>query len=156
MAESHLISALKQRRIEYLDEFEAVDKTIDMAKATQAEILVSLGYVDGLLHKEVPGIVLEDIRPRKKRSAHPRAGGNGRGGVAGRPSISKATLRLLRTGKRAMTVDQLADGLASQFTSIDRTRLKQNIRTTLSNGKRDGTLRAAANDVGYMAYEIAA
>ena len=68
MAESHFISALKQRRGDYLGELQAVQASMSELEAKEAEMVGMLEHVDALLRKEAPDLELETIRPRKRGS----------------------------------------------------------------------------------------
>ena len=155
MAESHSLSYLKQRRADSLGELEQIRQSIADLEARETGVLDYLVHVDAILIHDHPEVALETIKPRKKRGPHTRSGSSGRDPSDKRLSVAKATLRVLRTGRRPMTVDEIVGRLSPDYSDFGDKKLKQNVRMTLSNCKRDGILAAVANDDGLLEYAIA-
>ena len=151
MAESHFVSALRQRRADCLGELNEVRKTLAELEAREAALFEKMGHVDALIRDEAPELLLEIIKPRKPRGPHPRSGGGGR------TPLSQAVLRTLRTRKTPMSAREVKDELQAAFPDQDEPKLLRNVSTFLSIKKKAGLLEAAAtDDGGPVRYRIAA
>lgn len=150
MAESHFVSALRQRRADCLGELNEVRKTLAEMEAREAALVEKLGHVDALIRDEAPELLLETIKPRKPRGPHPRSGGTGR------TPLSQAVLRTLRTRKAPMSAREVKEELQVVFPDQDELKLLHNVSTFLSVKKKAGLLEAATDDGGLVRYRIAA
>ena len=128
MAESHFLSALKQRRGECLGELAKIRSAISDLEESEGRLIAKLGHVDALLLDEAPELALDTIRPRKPREPHPRSGSDGRDPAEKRLSIAKATLRVLRTGGSPMTVNGIMKHLLHDYPDSTEKALKVSVR----------------------------
>ena len=141
MADTHLLSALKQRRADCLGDIRSVQAAMAALEAREAALMSFLGHVDALLRAEAPDLDLETIRPRKRRDPHRRA----QVGTPDekRPPVTKAILRLLREERAPMTVEEVVTKLrSSDYAEMDDHKLTQNVRMFLSAKKSAGVLVA--------------
>ena len=153
MAESHFVSAMKQRRADYLGDLQRLQVEMATLEGRETDLISLLGSVDALLPVEAPEFDLDDVRPRKRRDPHPRAQAGSPDGEKRLP-VTKAILRVLRTEKVPMTVEDVVDRLRTDYADIGERKLAQNIRTFLSSKKAAGIL--ASNDERPLRYTVAA
>jgi hypothetical protein len=153
MAESHFLSALKRRRAECLGHILRIREQIAALELEETALCRRLENVDALLRDEEPGISLESIKPR---GPHPRSGSSGRDPKDKRLPVTQAVLRVLRTGGVPMTADEVMMQLSRDYAYLGEKKLMQNVRIFLSSKKKDGLLKAAANEDGILRYGIAA
>ena len=154
MADTHLLSALKQRRADCLGDIRSVQADMAALEAREAALMSFLGHVDALLRAEAPDLDLETIRPRKRRDPHRRAQVGTPDGEKRLP-VTKAVLRLLRTEPVPMTVDEVVKKLRStDYAEMDDQKLTQNVRMFLSAKKSAGVLVATGERP--LRYAIAA
>jgi hypothetical protein len=154
MAESHFLSALKQRRSEDLGQLQSIQMKMSELEASEAEVLRVLADVDGLLHVEAPDLALESIQPRKRRESHPRTGGIGESG--GRAPLSQAILKTLRTRWTPTSAREVFEAVRNAYEYGNKTKWLRNVSTFLSVKKKVGLLRAVANDGEGVKYLVAA
>ena len=151
MAESHFVSALKQRRAEHLGQLEAVRVDIARLEALETETISLLGHVDALLRVEAPDFRIETVRPRKPRAPQSHKRDDGK-----RLPVTQAVLRLLRTEGVPLTVDEVVGHLRSDYADIGEKKLLQNVRMFMSSKKTAGVLHANENEGRPLRYGISA
>lgn len=155
MAETHLVSGLKQRRAERLGELEEVRARLSELEAQEQKLLEMLAHVDALLVVEAPDLELARIKPRKPRTS--RVPGTGRSEQgAKRIPITKAILRLMRTEQLPMSVDEVVVCLRRDYGDVEERKLVQNVRAFLSTKKTSGVLTASEDGAKTLRYAIAA
>ncbi len=154
MAESHFLSALKQRRADYLGELQAIQASMAELEAKEAETIDILTCVDALLRKEAPDLALDSIRPRKRREPHPRSGSAD--DTDGRVPLTKAILKMLRTRRVPMSAREVFEAVQSEYADGNDAKLLRGISTFLSMKKKAGLLRAVQNSGEGVRYAVAA
>jgi hypothetical protein len=154
MAESHFLSALKQRRGEYLEQLNAIRAKMTGLEADESEALAMLDHVDALLRVEAPDLDLDGIGPRRKRVPHPRSGVAGADG--GRGTFSSAVLTTLRRRGAPMSAREVFEALQTTYADRDQGKLLRDVSVYLSNKKKAGLLRAVAYDGRSVRYMVAA
>ncbi len=156
MAETHLVSGLKQRRAERLGELEDVRTKLAELETEEREILAMLAHVDALLAVEAPGLELARIRPRKPRGPLPGKGGGRGAGNSKRIPVTQAVLRVMRTEQVPMSVDEVVVCLRREYGDVEERKLLQSVRGFLSTKKASGILTASEDGIGPLRYAIAA
>ena len=155
MAESHFVSALRQRRADCLGELEEIRAKLAEMDARESSLVGKLGHLDALIQDEAPELLLEAVKPRRPRGPHPRSGSAGPDGK--RHALSQAILRTLRTRKDAMSAREVKEAVQPDFADQDDTKLLRNVSVFLSNKKKAGLLHASTgNDDGPVRYRVAA
>ena len=156
MAETHLVSGLKQRRAERLGELEDIRARLAELEGKEQELLAMLAHVDALLTVEAPDLELARIRPRKPRAARASSGGGHGVGNSKRIPITQAVLRVMRTEQVPMSVDEVVVCLRRDYSDVEERKLIQNVRAFLSTRKASGVLTASEDGIGLLRYAIAA
>ncbi len=154
MAESHLISQLKQVRADCLGELEDVRRAIADLERQEATVLQNLQHVDGVLRFKAPDLALDGIRPRRRRDA--RTDNDDDGSDTKRQPMTHAVLRTLRIGKRPMSAREVMEALRTEYSDGDEGKLLRSISTFLSVKKKEGLLQGVANDGDVTRYMVAA
>ena len=150
MADSHFVSALRQRWADRLGELEQARLAIAGLEAEEAAIAEKLTHLEAMIRDEAPELLLETIKPRKPRAPKPDdAGGT-------RMPLSKAILRTLRLKKKAMSAREVRDALREDYADQGDVKLLRNVSTILSVKKTAGLLSALQTDDGILRYQAAA
>ncbi len=153
MADSHLVSGLRNLRAEKLGKLQQLKKEIDRLVSEATEVEGMIEHVDAVLKDVAPDTDLEAIKPVRARQPEAR-GGVPRLHSDGRLPVTQQVLRVLREESIPMTADEVIACVARHHRDKDERKLANNVRVFLSLKTREGLLVANDTADGRKRYAI--
>lgn len=151
MAESHLVSGLKNLRAEKLGRLQQIKAEIERLEAEAASVEAVVGHVDGVLKDVAPELDLETVKPVRARRPTQVNGHDGSGHAL---PVTQHILRIMRLEKQPMAIDEIVECLAVQRPGSDRKKLSSSAYQFLGVKVKDGLLLRHDLQDGRKAFSI--
>lgn len=157
MAESHLVSGLKNLRAEKLGDLQGVREKMDELEAEAVRIETVLGHIDGVLKEVAPDENLDEIKPvRTNRSRGQAPTGRAtsrRDGVGGIP-VPRQVLQVMRQENIPMTMSQITDCVMVLRPDEQRARIDKCVRSFVRQKVDEGLLNRIETADGESCFSI--
>lgn len=151
MAESHLISGLKNLRSEKLGVLQDIKEQIARLEAHAASVEGVISHIDGVLKDVAPDLDLETVKPvRARKSAKDELRDDG---STNRKPVTQHVLSILREGGPA-TITEILVKLADARPGHDPKKLRSSASVFLAQKQKDGLIKVDGERDGRQIYAI--